>query len=191
MSRHVRHLNFLGIKDPAVADPDTVFAMINTVEAGGIIQPSLYRIDGTGTPDLVRSGDVSVTEFPGENTLLISCQWADLVADPIFQTWYDPNDPSLDVAGFTQKISLLGGARKPTRPRVAFDLPRSQAVKLAIYDNLGRHVVTLLDANLDVGNHSRIWDGRDHSGRPQPAGIYFYYLKTSGKKIVQRIALVR
>ena len=34
---------------------------------------------------------------------------------PVFQSWYDPADPRLDVAGFTQRITLLGGAREADR----------------------------------------------------------------------------
>ncbi len=316
---------FLGIKDPAVTDPDTVFAMIHTVDVAGIIQPGLYRVFGTGVSDLLKIGEITATEFPAENTLLLSCLLADLEADPAFQTWYDDTDPRLDVAGFTQKISLLGGvgeadrtsgviwhlremaldpgvnqlpvltdlvlpdpasggyvsviysdadghlpviaelvfdgtdtyALRPesldygfpvtyvsdtdlpplvanswsqvvarfsdnqsdvvelvevnvsavfdrTRLRVqaspnpftgqtlvAFELPRSQPVKLAVYDLRGHHVITLLDTDLDGGPHARSWDGRDHSGRPQPAGVYFYHLQSGGVDVVRRVTLVR
>jgi len=106
---------FLGIKDPAVADPDTVFAMIHTVTAAGIIEPGLYRVFGTGVSDLLKIGEITATEIPGENRLLLSCQLADLVADEAFQSWYDPADPRLDVAGFTQRISLIGGVGEADR----------------------------------------------------------------------------
>ncbi len=99
----------LGIKNPYVADSDTVFGMIQTVTAGGIIEPGLYQINGTGVNDLVKLGEITATEYPAENTLVLSCLLADLVANPVFQSWYDDTDPQLDVAGFTQRISLLSG----------------------------------------------------------------------------------
>lgn len=105
----------LGIKDPAVADPDTLFALIHTVTAAGIIEPGLYQINGTGVDDLVKIGEITATVVAGENALLLSCLLADLEANAIFQSWYDPLDPRIDVAGFTQKITIFGGAQEADR----------------------------------------------------------------------------
>ncbi|MBE0566575.1 MAG: T9SS type A sorting domain-containing protein [Krumholzibacteria bacterium] len=102
----------LAIKDPAVADPDTLFAMIHTVDVAGIIAPGLYRIEGTGVDDLVKIGEITATVLAAQNTLLLSCAVADLEADPVFQRWYDATDPRLDVVGLTQRITLLGGAQE-------------------------------------------------------------------------------
>ena len=101
----------LGIKNPAVADPDTVFALIHTVDVPGIIEPGLYMVYGTGTSDLAKIGEISVTELPAENTLILSCLADDLFSNPVFQSWIDPADPRMDVAGFTQRITLLGGVQ--------------------------------------------------------------------------------
>lgn len=105
----------LGIKDPAVADPDTLFGMIHTVTAAGIIEPGLYRIDGTGVDDLVKLGPITATVLAAQNTLLLSCALADLEADPVFSRWYAAADPRLDVAGFSQRITLLGGPQETDR----------------------------------------------------------------------------
>jgi hypothetical protein len=99
----------LGIAEPGVADPDTVFGIIHTVDVAGIIAPGLYQINGSGVDDLVKLGEITATELPGENTLVLSCLLADLEANALFQSWYDPADPRIDVAAFTQRISLLGG----------------------------------------------------------------------------------
>lgn len=105
----------LGIADPELAAPDTVFGLMYTYYQAGIIGPGLYRIEGTGLGDLLKIGDVVVEEFPVMNTLVISCELADLMADPYFASWYDPADPALGVAAFTQKITLLGGAQEADR----------------------------------------------------------------------------
>lgn len=316
---------FLGIKNPAVTDPDTVFAMIHTVSAAGIIEPGLYRVFGTGVGDLLKIGEITATELPGENRLLLSCLLADLEADPVFQSWYDPAQPRLDVAGFTQRISLIGGVGEADRTSggiwhlrdvgldtgpnqlpqltdlvlpdppaggfvsvtysdadgncpvlseivfdgndtfalrpqsldygapvvyrsdislpplvagtwdqlvvrfsdnatdevelvensvsavfggpglhvlaspnpfsgqtlLAFELPRSQVVQLAVYDLKGRRVKTLMDSTLPAGPHAYAWDGRDGAGRPQPAGIYFYHLSGTDLEVVKRVTLIR
>ena len=105
----------LGIADPALADPDTVFAMMYTLEQSGIISPGLYKITGTGLGDLEQLGDVTIQEHPETNSLRISCQLADLTSDPYFQSWFDPLDGALGVAGFTQRITVFGGAQEADR----------------------------------------------------------------------------
>ncbi len=105
-----------GITDPAQSSPDTVFALMYTVDSPGIITPGLYKVTGTGMEDLEKIGDIEVQEYPSSNTLRLTCQLADLMEDPYFQTWYDPSDPTLAVAAFTQRITLLGAPRRPTTP---------------------------------------------------------------------------
>lgn len=130
----------LGITDPAIADPETVFAMIQTVTAAGIIEPGLYQINGTGLDDLVKIGDVSVTEFAADNSLLLSCDLADLLANPVFQSWYDDTDPRLGVAAFTQQITILGGAQEADRSPGGVWHQRDVAVSID-----GNQVPTLAD----------------------------------------------
>jgi len=101
----------LAIKDPAVAVPDTLFGMIHTVTAAGIIEPGLYQINGDGVNDLNKIGEITATELAGENTLVLSCLLADLEGNPVFQSWYDAADPRIDVAAFSQRITLLSGTQ--------------------------------------------------------------------------------
>ena len=108
LSRNVSYL--IAFADPEAADPDTVFGLIRTYEVPGTIRTALYKITGPNTEDLIEIGEIGVQEFPAENTLILSCQLADLLADPYFQSWYDPADPRVGVAGFTQRITILGGA---------------------------------------------------------------------------------
>jgi len=105
----------LGIADPAQVDPDTVFALMYTYELAGVISPGLYKVTGTGLDDLERLGDVAIQEYPAINTLVLSCQLGDLMSDPYFLSWYDPLDPTIGVAGFTQRIQLIGGAAEADR----------------------------------------------------------------------------
>jgi len=105
----------LAIADPSQPEPDPVFGLMYTYEQAGIVSPGLYKILGTGLGDLVKLGEVSIQEYPASNTLMISCQLADLMADPDFMSWYDPSDPVLGIAAFTQRITLLGGAVEADR----------------------------------------------------------------------------
>ena len=105
----------IGIADPAAADPDTVIGLMHTFEQAGIISPGLYKITGPAVGDLVQLGEITVEEFPATNSLMLSCELADLMSDPYFQSWYDAEDPIIDVAGFTQRITILGGPAEADR----------------------------------------------------------------------------
>ena len=55
---------------------------------------------------------------------------------------------------------------------------RRSAVKLVIYDLLGRAVVVLTDRQMAPGYHSLAWDGRRSEGTEVPSGIYIARLVT-------------
>jgi hypothetical protein len=99
----------LAIADPALAEPDTVFLLMHTIDQPGIISPGLYKATGPAIDDLVRLGDVITQEYAATNQLMISCALADLMADPYFASWYDTSDPAIGLAAFTQRITLLNG----------------------------------------------------------------------------------
>jgi hypothetical protein len=105
----------VGINNPAQADPDTVWGMMYTYEVAGIVSSGLFRIEGPATSDLIKLGEIEVQEFPSTNELRISCLLSDLMADPYFSAWYDTADPAMDVAAFTQRITILGGASEADR----------------------------------------------------------------------------
>lgn len=115
----VQGLTFFGyllaIANPALADPDTVFALMHTYNQPGIITPGLYKITGSGMSNLIKIGNIEIQIFASENTLLLSCNLSDLMADPYFQSWYDPSDPVIGAAAFTQRITLLSGAEESDR----------------------------------------------------------------------------
>ena len=73
----------------------------------------------------------------------------------------------------------------------AFDLPRAERVRLAVYDLQGRRVRVLEDRVLEPGRHERIWDGSDGSGAPARAGIYFVRLETSSAMLQRKAVLTR
>jgi hypothetical protein len=59
--------------------------------------------------------------------------------------------------------------------QLPFSLERSEFVSLIVYNALGQKVTTLINGNLPAGEHTAIWDAS-----PQPSGVYFYRLQTSG-----------
>ncbi len=61
---------------------------------------------------------------------------------------------------------------------ISFSLARSSAVRLAVYNVLGREVKVLAQGTLEAGRHEVVWDGTDHRGRSVASGVYCYRLET-------------
>ena len=74
---------------------------------------------------------------------------------------------------------------------LAFSLPAAGAAKLSIYNSKGQLVKTLLDENLNAGNHRLVWDGHDDSGLPVASGIYLYKLDAGRQSQSRRMLLLK
>ncbi|MEL6615257.1 MAG: T9SS type A sorting domain-containing protein, partial [Bacteroidota bacterium] len=85
-------------------------------------------------------------------------------------------------------LTLHAPRPNPARGRatVAFDLPLAQHVRLAIYDALGREVVSLVDARRSAGTHTATLDARG-----LPAGVYVVRLEAAGERFTRTVTLVR
>lgn len=75
--------------------------------------------------------------------------------------------------------------------RLAFTLPTSGRVELAIYDLRGACLATLVAGERSAGAQSVDWDGRDGEGRALPSGVYFARLTTGASSVGRRLILLR
>jgi hypothetical protein len=89
--------------------------------------------------------------------------------------WLEPNTPN------------------PFNPRteLGFGLLAAGAARLDIFDARGRLVRSLLDADLQAGDHVAVWDGRDDHGRSAPSGTYLARLTAGGAIRQHKMQLVR
>lgn len=69
---------------------------------------------------------------------------------------------------------------------IVYDVPDSNAVRLTIYDMLGRQVRRLVDGPSAIGRHTIIWDGRSEGGVEVAPGLYFIRLEV-GKQVRTRL----
>ena len=67
---------------------------------------------------------------------------------------------------------------------------RGHAV-IRIYDVAGRLVRTLVDGEVDAGEHAAIWDGRSDSGDRAASGVYFVRMETHGFRAVRKAVLLK
>jgi hypothetical protein len=74
---------------------------------------------------------------------------------------------------------------------IAYELPRSGRVVLAIYDVRGRKVAALADRVETAGRHTAIWQGTSRTGTRVAGGLYFARLEYGGQTLHEKIVVVR
>jgi len=74
--------------------------------------------------------------------------------------------------------------------RLEFTLPAAASADLSVYDASGRRVANLLHAEVPAGRQLVTWNGREASGHPVAAGLYFARLVTPHGSAMQRIVRV-
>jgi len=118
---------------------------------------------------------------------------------PTLAAYMGTSAPFLDVA-YTLPVAVGetprdAGRVLPASPNpfrlstsVRFELSQAVSVRLEIFDVRGARVAALMEGNLlPAGGHARNWDGRDHTGRLTPPGIYLVRLEAGGKVWVGRV----
>jgi hypothetical protein len=145
--------------------------------------------DGTGlftaTPIL---GFSKVVAVPDANAAAVS-----MVADPKVSDGPGTSTTSVPGSSLTANAWLAPASPNPTRgsTRIRFAIPREGHVRLAIYDQQGRHVRQLVDGTLRGGEHETRWDGLDGSGNRVPSAMYFYRLETDGQLLIGKVLAIR
>ena len=81
----------------------------------------------------------------------------------------------------------------PFNPRtvIQYEIPIQGHVTITIFDLLGRKVVKLVDAVQGPGYKAITWNGKNESGLPIGAGLYFYQLQTPTYIHTKKMVLVR
>ncbi|MBU0982672.1 MAG: T9SS type A sorting domain-containing protein [candidate division Zixibacteria bacterium] len=74
---------------------------------------------------------------------------------------------------------------------IDFALPQPSHVRVEVFNVLGRRVRTLLDGDLDVGEHMVLWDGMNDSGEGVSSGVYFYRLTADGFTSSKKMLLLK
>jgi len=69
---------------------------------------------------------------------------------------------------------------------ISFSMATPGAVQLAVYDQRGRLVETLVEESLAAGSHRVPFDGRGLA-----SGVYYYRLKTADQVLTKRMTLVK
>ncbi|MCL2064955.1 MAG: choice-of-anchor D domain-containing protein, partial [Candidatus Cloacimonetes bacterium] len=74
---------------------------------------------------------------------------------------------------------------------IKFTLSNSGHVRMDIFNIRGSLVRTLVDNEMNRGEHTVIWNGKDNNGQEVSSGIYFYQMKTSDFSSIKRMVLMK
>ncbi|GAB4325746.1 MAG: hypothetical protein Kow0074_19730 [Candidatus Zixiibacteriota bacterium] len=87
----------------------------------------------------------------------------------------------------------LGNYPNPFNPStvIQFELARSGAVELTVFDILGRPVARLIDGSLDEGLHQVLFGPSQAGAGSLPSGIYLARLRTDRSTVVHKMTLLR
>ncbi|MGH7536727.1 MAG: FlgD immunoglobulin-like domain containing protein, partial [Gemmatimonadales bacterium] len=69
-------------------------------------------------------------------------------------------------------------------------VPRRGGLEARVYDLAGKEVITLRQGAVEAGIAPLTWDGRDHTGRRMPAGVYLVRADLGGERVTARIARI-
>jgi subtilase family protein/flagellar hook capping protein FlgD len=100
----------------------------------------------------------------------------------------------VDRPGVPLAYALERGAPNPARggaTRIAFALPKSSPVDLAVYGVRGERVRTLVSGVQPAGYHTVRWDGRDDAGRAVGSGVFFYQMVAGSFRGAQKLVVLR
>jgi hypothetical protein len=98
-----------------------------------------------------------------------------------------------DAEAASQATSLLVPYPNPGNGAILlrYVLGRAGAVRLDVYDTLGRRIRCLVDAQQEAGYHSVTWDGLDQSGANVASGVYLVQLQTGAERDSTEVVLTR
>ena len=98
-----------------------------------------------------------------------------------------------DADNVPKEFSLSQNYPNPFNPttEIEFALPTNSHVTLSIFNVLGQKVKSLVNADLDAGYKSVIWDGSDDSGVNVASGTYFYVLKAGDKSFTKKMTMLK
>ncbi|NOT35135.1 MAG: T9SS type A sorting domain-containing protein [Candidatus Eisenbacteria bacterium] len=106
--------------------------------------------------------------------------------------WTPPSAGAVD-APVTEAIPRVFATR-PAAPNpfrttttLAFELPATRHVDVAVHGIDGRLVRRLIDHELTAGRHRAVWDGRDERGQLVASGVYFARIRAGESTSTLRV----
>lgn len=102
-------------------------------------------------------------------------------------------DASAQADAPTPVTRLTQNYPNPFNPvtKIRYAVARAGRVSLLIYDERGRLVCTLVDAEMPAGDHEVSWRGSDNHGRRVASGVYHYVLTVGEVQLQRKMTLIK
>ena len=91
---------------------ESLYGLLYTINQTAIIQPGLYKINGTGINDLEFIAEINSYIDTINNLLVLSCLWSDLNNQDDFSNWFYQENSSFNFLATTSKITLSNGMQE-------------------------------------------------------------------------------
>ncbi len=90
-------------------------------------------------------------------------------------------------------FELLPNYPNPFNPstNIQFNLIKSAAVQLDVFNLQGKRVKTLVSETLSAGSHTVVWDGKDQHGKSVTSGLYIYKIKVGNLAAARKMILLK
>lgn len=75
--------------------------------------------------------------------------------------------------------------------KISFILEESGDVNLSIYNGKGQKVYTVFNGEMNSGNYSKVWAGRDDNNAKVASGVYFYKLTYNGQIQTKKMIMLK
>ncbi len=132
-------------------------------------------------------------EMMGADTLVVKilkerCGWGAKDVDEVVISldWW------ADDAKFTaERPNDLTVSPEGNEYRVKFLAETPGALRISVYDAVGRVVHRLAERRVAPGEYSFLWRCDDSSGKPVPSGVYFIRASTGDEVSVAKVVVVR
>lgn len=155
---------------------------------------SIGGVDGPGLQASFNAPNGIAASLDGDTLFISELNRPDAIRLVIF-----PKDTSDILQGHRQpqEFKLHQNFPNPFNPQttIEFELLKTSAVKLEVFDLLGNNIRTLVGAGserpLAPGIHQYVWNGRDSHNNRVSSGVYVYRLQAGKYAAYRKTVLVR
>ncbi len=92
-----------------------------------------------------------------------------------------------------EQFSLAQNYPNPFNPEttIRFNLPQSETVSLKVYNTLGELVTTLINKEVESGEHTVKWNGLDKHGNKVASGMYIYRISAGEYEFARKMIMLK
>lgn len=105
-------------------------------------------------------------------------------------SWFGPVNVTIQTP---ESLVLHQNYPNPFNPStsIAFELPKTAQVRLAVFNNSGQEIRQLLNEEMQAGMRTVVWDAKNEQGLTAPSGLYFIILTCDGQSQTRKLTLLK